>query len=710
MYPWGCDCHGVTQQSQSRSRSWSRRQWLEQQGSQGQDWRARARSPRLRAQCPGRLLCPHSDMSDSEMGWMPESPAMTLGASRVELRVSCHGLLDRDTLTKPHPCVLLKLYSDEQWIEVERTEVLRSCSSPVFSRVLALEYFFEEKQPLQFHVFDAEDGATSPRNDTFLGSAECTLGQIVSQTKVTKPLLLKNGKTAGKSTITIVAEEVSGTNDYVQLTFRAHKLDNKDLFSKSDPFMEIYKTSGDQNDQLVWRTEVVKNNLNPSWEPFRLSLHSLCSCDVHRPLKFLVFDYDSSGKHDFIGEFTSSFQEMQEGTANPGQEMQWDCINPKYRDKKKNYKSSGTVVLAQCTVNPQACPSPCISTNPGPYHNLRFTPSLVLKTVSLLLGAGNPCPLHSQLQNLWPLHLPHRSPTQLPLRRPSPLCLPPSRQVEKVHTFLDYIMGGCQISFTVAIDFTASNGDPRSSQSLHCLSPRQPNHYLQALRAVGGICQDYDSDKRFPAFGFGARIPPNFEVSHDFAINFDPENPECEEISGVITSYRRCLPQIQLYGPTNVAPIINRVAEPAQREQSTGQATKYSVLLVLTDGVVSDMAETRAAIVHASRLPMSIIIVGVGNADFSDMRLLDGDDGPLRCPRGVPAARDIVQFVPFRDFKDAPPSALAKCVLAEVPRQVVEYYASQGISPGVPRPGTPATTPPLAPDATHRTHTPSASQ
>uniref|UniRef100_A0A8B9XK28 Copine 6 n=1 Tax=Bos mutus grunniens TaxID=30521 RepID=A0A8B9XK28_BOSMU len=543
------------------------------------------RCPPSSGQC---LLCPHRDMSDPEMAWVPEPPAMTLGASRVELRVSCHGLLDRDTLTKPHPCVLLKLHSDEQWVEVERTEVLRSCSSPVFSRVLALEYFFEEKQPLQFHVFDAEDGSTSPRNDTFLGSTECTLGQIVSQTKVTKPLLLKNGKNAGKSTITIVAEEVSGTNDYVQLTFRAHKLDNKDLFSKSDPFMEIYKTNGDQSNQLVWRTE------------------------------FLVYDYDSSGKHDFIGEFTSTFQEMQEGTANPGQEMQWDCINPKYRDKKKHYKSSGTVVLAQCTV-------------------------------------------------------------------------------EKVHTFLDYIMGGCQISFTVAIDFTASNGDPRSSQSLHCLSPRQPNHYLQALRAVGGICQDYDSDKRFPAFGFGARIPPNFEVSHDFAINFDPENPECEEISGVIASYRRCLPQIQLYGPTNVAPIINRVAGPAQREQSTGQATKYSVLLVLTDGVVSDMAETRTAIVRASRLPMSIIIVGVGNADFSDMRLLDGDDGTLRCPRGVPAARDIVQFVPFRDFKDASPSALAKCVLAEVPRQVVEYYASQGISPGAPRPCTPAMTPSPSP-------------
>jgi hypothetical protein len=45
----------------------------------------------------------------------------------------------------------------------------------------------------------------------------------------------------------------------------------------------------------------------------------------------------------------------------------------------------------------------------------------------------------------------------------------------------------------------------------------------------------------------------------------------------------------------------------------------------------------------------------------------------------------------------AAPSALAKCVLAEVPRQVVEYYASQGISPGAPRPCTPATTPSPSP-------------
>lgn len=72
---------------------------------------------------------------------------------------------------------------------------------------------------------------------------------------------------------------------------------------------------------------------------------------------------------------------------------------------------------------------------------------------------------------------------------------------------------------------------------------------------------------------------------------------------------------------------------------------------MLTDGVLSDMSNTRDAIVKASHLPMSIIIVGVGNADFTDMNELDGDNGVLRSPSGEQASRDIVQFVPFREYK-----------------------------------------------------------
>lgn len=44
----------------------------------------------------------------------------------------------------------------------------------------------------------------------------------------------------------------------------------------------------------------------------------------------------------------------------------------------------------------------------------------------------------------------------------------------------------------VAIDFTASNGDPRSEHSLHFINPKEPNEYLKTLSSVGEICQDYD--------------------------------------------------------------------------------------------------------------------------------------------------------------------------------------------------------------------------
>ena len=37
--------------------------------------------------------------------------------------------------------------------------------------------------------------------------------------------------------------------------------------------------------------------------------------------------------------------------------------------------------------------------------------------------------------------------------------------------------------------------------------------------------------------------------------------------------------------------------------------------------------QTKTALVDSASLPLSIIIVGIGNADFSNMEILDGDDG-----------------------------------------------------------------------------------
>jgi len=45
----------------------------------------------------------------------------------------------------------------------------------------------------------------------------------------------------------------------------------------------------------------------------------------------------------------------------------------------------------------------------------------------------------------------------------------------------------------VGIDFTGSNGDPRSPDSLHYLSPNGVNEYLTAIWSVGMVIQDYDT-------------------------------------------------------------------------------------------------------------------------------------------------------------------------------------------------------------------------
>ncbi|KAK7804492.1 hypothetical protein U0070_022110 [Myodes glareolus] len=74
--------------------------------------------------------------------------------------------------------------------------------------------------------------------------------------------------------------------------------------------------------------------------------------------------------------------------------------------------------------------------------------------------------------------------------------------------------------FTVGIDFTASNGNPLDPSSLHYINPMGTNEYLSAIWAVGQIIQDYDSDKMFPALGFGAQLPPDWKVSGMEATSF----------------------------------------------------------------------------------------------------------------------------------------------------------------------------------------------
>ncbi|KAH7057598.1 KIAA1599 protein-like protein [Linnemannia elongata] len=244
-------------------------------------------------------------------------------------------------------------------------------------------------------------------------------------------------------------------------------------------------------------------------------------------------------------------------------------------------------------------------------------------------------------------------------------------------SFLDYLAGGIPLNLVVAIDFTQSNGDPRHPQSLHYRNPSGENDYTRAIRSVGNILQCYDTDKRFPVYGFGGKV--NGQVSHCFALNGNPQYPEVDGVDGILAAYWHALQFSELWGPTNFSPVINQTAAICNQHRS-GDIEEYYVLLILTDGVITDMDNTVNAIISASRLPLSIIIVGVGSANFDNMNVLDADDEPLRA-NGKTMARDIVQFVPFRDFQNSAfgGEALAEAVLAEVPDQFVSYMTQHNV-------------------------------
>ena len=153
------------------------------------------------------------------------------------------------------------------------------------------------------------------------------------------------------------------------------------------------------------------------------------------------------------------------------------------------------------------------------------------------------------------------------------------------------------------------------------------------MKSVGDILQYYDTDKQFPLFGFGAKIPTNSRgqagASHCFALNGNIFDPECDGIDGVLETYKQALKEVSLYGPTHFNKIIGMTNDMCEGLEVSQSNQHYMILMIITDGIINDMDKTIDEIVRGSSLPLSIIIVGVGDADFTSMDVLDADDEPL---------------------------------------------------------------------------------
>ena len=254
-------------------------------------------------------------------------------------------------------------------------------------------------------------------------------------------------------------------------------------------------------------------------------------------------------------------------------------------------------------------------------------------------------------------------------------------------TFIDYLQKGMRINLDIAIDYTASNNEPQDNPiPLHNTDPRYSNDYEEAIESCGSIVAFYDYDQLFPVYGFGGipRSPynPTGSVDHCFNVNFQ-KDPNINGIENIIKAYRESLSKVALASPTCFSFVIDKVIQEIKYDMENNRdENHYYILLILTDGCINDTQQTMDKIVEASYLPMSIIIVGIGKADFTLMNLLDGDEKPVKNSRGEPWKRDIVQFVEFEKFKKKNlvhyGTDLTEEVLKEIPTQVETYYKMVG--------------------------------
>jgi uncharacterized protein YegL len=233
------------------------------------------------------------------------------------------------------------------------------------------------------------------------------------------------------------------------------------------------------------------------------------------------------------------------------------------------------------------------------------------------------------------------------------------------------------LNVVVAIDFTGSNGDPRVPGALHYIDPNSMNDYEKAINAIVSILAKYDSDQQFPVVGFGAKY--GGVVRHCFQCG---PTEQVHGVAGVLQAYESVFKSgLIMSGPTVFTEVIEMAAARAQSSLEKAQrvgSQSYTILLILTDGAVTDPGAT-ASVLHrvSENAPLSVVIVGVGNADFSSMRFLDD------VPPSGPGKRDIVQFVEFNRHRHSSASLTSE-TLNEVPTQLVQFFQSKGIAPNPP--------------------------
>lgn len=254
-------------------------------------------------------------------------------------------LPDLDLLSKSDPMVVVYIqpFGLQTWQEYARTEMIRNSRNPDFTKKINIQYRFEEQQKLKFEVYDVDSARPNLKDHDFIGWVEITLGALVSQHTVKKKIEYRNPG-LDRGMLILTAEELASNKEEIEMQLVGHRLDKKDFWGKSDPFIIISRATESGAFVAVHKTEVIKNTLNPVWKSFVIPVRKLNNGDYQRTLKLECWDWNRSGNHSFIGETYFNLQQVLEGPL----PKSFQCINP---EKQVNIFLMSNNNRSNCIIN-----------------------------------------------------------------------------------------------------------------------------------------------------------------------------------------------------------------------------------------------------------------------------------------------------------------------------------------------------------------------
>ncbi|EFO65522.1 Copine I [Giardia lamblia P15] len=212
----------------------------------------------------------------------------------------------------------------------------------------------------------------------------------------------------------------------------------------------------------------------------------------------------------------------------------------------------------------------------------------------------------------------------------------------------------------VGIDFSKSNewtGEKSYHCSLHDVSHGE-TPYIRALRIMSQIVKNFDDDDIYPVYRFGCLNTKDQSVLP--LLYPEQDDPHFDGFTDVYQAYKRIASQVEMSGPTTFAPMIEQAIEICKADPR-----QFYILVILTDGDVSDVELDMKALIKASNYPLEIIAIGFGDGPFKTMKIFDDKVRDRKF--------DNFQFVNFTEIErksvkcENPELILATAMMQELP-------------------------------------------